>query len=103
MLEDVCFAFKFHQNTRVGEPDGPYRHVWRKAVAMQDGSGINRDGNRQRLLFSERTFDGMVLEHCSSTSNESRRWQKAVQLTLCSDTHVVGSQGSCCRHRGIPF
>ena len=68
---------------------------------MQDGNGINRDGNRQRVLFSERRFDGMVLEQCSSTTIESRRWQKAVQMTLSSETHVVGSQGSCCRHRGI--
>ena len=35
----------------------------------------------------------MVFEHCSSTTSESRRWQKAVQFTLCSETHVVGSQG----------
>ena len=50
---------------------------------------------------SKRRCEGMVFEHCSSTTIEPRRWQKAVQLSLSSDTHVVGSQGSCCRHRGI--
>ena len=32
----------------------------------------------------------MVFEHRSLTTIESRRWQEAVQLTLCSETHVVG-------------
>ena len=37
----------------------------------------------------------MVFEHYSSTTIESHRCQKAVQLTLCSEKiqHVVGSQG----------
>ena len=34
----------------------------------------------------------MVFEHCSSTTIEPRRWQKAAQLTVCGDTHVVGSK-----------
>ena len=32
----------------------------------------------------------MVFEHRSLTTIGSRRWQEAVQLTLCSETHVVG-------------
>ena len=31
----------------------------------------------------------MVFEHCSSTTIESRRWQKAVQLTLCPAKHML--------------
>ena len=69
---------------------------------MQDVNGMKpRRKQATVIVLPNGDLSGMVFEHCSSTTIESRRWQKAVQLILCSETHVVGSQLSCCRHRGI--
>ena len=65
-------------------------HAWVSQMVRNDMRGVSGcDAGRQRdkprrkqatVIVSKRRFDGMVFEHCSSTTIESRRWQKPRHL-----------------------
>ena len=68
-------------------------HAWVSQKSRDDTHGVSGcDAGRQRDetatktgnsdCVSKRRCEGMVFEHCSSTTIEPRRWQKTVQLSL---------------------